>query len=336
MICGGHMMGNWSIGTIILLAVVVLTSSFIPTALAEEGTQDAIGLFNVGSELAEKGRYQDAIRIWEDIAFDLPMKYQSVVQMNMAMAYEKLDKLPEAWHHAQLAMRMAPKGDTSARDLQDNLTKRLIGPYTKVLFFIKPEDAIIYFGDKAEGQSFQSPLYWWLKPTKNLYQVHITRSGYKAQTRRFRVKRGASPYQSVKVELEKIPEGAKITEPKERGGSRILEWSLIGGGAALAATGGILGYLASSKNDDLKKKYPDGTADHLQAWENKKNYDQAYDDEVKSKLIASYALYGIGGVAAITGAVLLIVRKPEAGKKQVKISPLIIPDGSGAAFSVSW
>lgn len=305
-------------------------------ALAED-PKDAVQLFNMASELAEKGRYKDAIRIWVDIAEELPLKYQATVQMNLGLAYRQLEHMPEAWHHLNQAKRLSKGKQDDVNALLKEVETELVGIYTKVLMFTLPDGGTIYLNDKPEGTAYDSPLTWWL-PKGNL-NIFATMEGYESTTIPIVVKGGIGPYQSVKIQLKSLASGPVIDKPADRksGGSKAWKWALVGGGAATVVVGAILGGVASSKNEDLKAQYPDGQPGNLNPYEYGEAYEAAYDEDVQPKLTASYVLYGVGGAAAVAGGIFLIldvVKGDEA--TAVSIAPMTSPEGPGAAFTLTW
>lgn len=312
--------------------IIVLSSLFAGPLRAEDSK--AIQLFNMASELAEKGRFKEAIEIWQDCAADLPLKYLPVVQTNLAMAYQEMGRTAEAWHHAYQAKKHTKGSDASVAELEKGLAVELLATHTKVLVFTKPEDGQIFFGEMDIGPGYSSPLYWWFEPGK--HKLYVTHPGNKPRNIEITVKRGVSPYQSIKVDLETADAAGTVKKPADSGGGSgdILEWSLLGGGTALIIGGGVFTYLAYAKNEDLLSKYPDGAPGQLTPYENREKYDAAYDDEVVPKQIASYALFGVGIAAAVTGGVLLLLKpvKEEGKAEGVQVVPMVVPGGGGVVF----
>lgn len=110
---------------------------------------------------------------------------------------------------------------------------------------------------------------------------------------------------------------AQPPPPKDR----TLEWSLIGGGAAVTAVGAVFGVLAlsgQSELDDLK-------ADRAPLTQQNDKVDEVN----RNALIADIGI-GVGLVAAGTGLVLMLV---DGGNDQVAIAPAIGSDSAGFAMS---
>jgi len=159
---------------VLLLALSFLTA---PPARAQE--KDPIKLFNMASELAESGRMGEAIQIWVDIAEELPAKYQPVVQVNLGLAYKKFGKLPEAWHHLRLYLKISTEEDPDAIEWLAQVEASLKKTHARVAISSQPDGGLLYFGDKAEGIVYRCPLTWWLKPGK--HTVFITKAGFEGK-----------------------------------------------------------------------------------------------------------------------------------------------------------
>jgi len=141
------------------------------------------------------------------------------------------------------------------------------------------------------------------------------------------------------VERPDIPKSGKIEEIRpvetgDEGGSSWWKWAMVGGGVALVGVGGTLNGMAYTRNEDLKKKYPDGTLWNPVSPKVPALYQQEYDNDVQPMATGAWILYGVGGAAAVAGAVLLIVdAASEPGKATVV--PLVDGDvlGMSATFS---
>lgn len=121
--------------------------------------------------------------------------------------------------------------------------------------------------------------------------------------------------------------------------SRMLEWSIAGGGAALLAAGAVCAAVAWSKDGDLQDKYPANQSlpyDEFAA--NKQKYTDAYNDEVYPLGIASYALLGVGTAAAITGGVLLLIDAggDESLQSPAAVYPVLHRDAWGFGVSLEF
>ena len=115
-------------------------------------------------------------------------------------------------------------------------------------------------------------------------------------------------------------------EPAAGRGTPVLPWVLVGGGAALIATGGGMHAWAIQAADDTSKYA--NTVEGLSDDDRKKKFDQANDD-MKLRGTLAYVFYGVGGAAAVAGAVLLILDAVESDDAPVAFSPTAFPGGGG-------
>lgn len=100
----------------------------------------------------------------------------------------------------------------------------------------------------------------------------------------------------------------------------------------MGTAGAIFHGLGYSRNEELDAEYSDDEK-HPYGPDAKKEYDAAFDDEVRPKEIAAYVLYGVGGAAVLAGIITYAVRKPAKGDKQrseVNVIPMGLPGGAGA------
>lgn len=114
-------------------------------------------------------------------------------------------------------------------------------------------------------------------------------------------------------------------------------WTAMGVGVACIAGGGAMHYLAATRDAELLDTYPDGSAGKPTPGIYADRYSDGYDEEVRPKAMAAYALYGVGGAALATGATLLIIHASGRGKKEpapVTLAPSL--DGFGFAMQLGW
>jgi hypothetical protein len=124
----------------------------------------------------------------------------------------------------------------------------------------------------------------------------------------------------------------RVEEP-----SRVLEWTIAGGGAALLAAGVVCAAVAWSKDGSLQDKYPaDQSLPYDQFAANQQKYSDAYNDEVYPLGLASYALVGVGAAAAITGGVLLLLNADgeEGRENPAAVYPMLHREAWGLGVSL--
>ena len=312
--------------------------------------------FNEGVALAGQKKYEEAIAAWLDVLGELDQEYLPKAHKALGLAYKKLGRQAEAWHHLTIYLQSSGKEDTAAGAWLEEVEKELAKGHVKVTINCQPAGASLIIDPAPAGPrpSYACPLTWWFLPGK--HRVHAELVGFKAQSEDVDVReRGDTGNRQIvlaKIESERPipmpgeigpdvtidPGGiAKPAEPKAQP-SRALEWVLIGSGLALGITGGVLQGVAYGDNEDLYAKYAD-TTDFPDGEEGKRQYDAAYQDEVRPREISAYVLYGVGGAAVATGAILWLVRRPgnrTEEKTPLSLVPLSLPGGGGAVMTLEW
>ncbi|MBM4354171.1 MAG: hypothetical protein FJ109_10310 [Deltaproteobacteria bacterium] len=160
----GATSGNRGIG--LLHALLAATVMLFPGRFAAAQDKDPIALFNEASDLADKGLFEEAVAIWLMVADAIPEKYRPVVQVNLGLAYKKLGKLPQAWHHLNRYLEVKPDDAEAAAWLQGvvaDLRK------THVLCHVRcqPADARLFVQGESKD-AYRCPLDWWFEPGKRL------------------------------------------------------------------------------------------------------------------------------------------------------------------------
>lgn len=117
--------------------------------------------------------------------------------------------------------------------------------------------------------------------------------------------------------------GSVTTAPPAKR-SRTLEWALIGGGAAVVATGAIFGVLALQANSDFDDLQASG-ADRM-TLEDKQS-------DAQNNALAADVLIGVGAVSIIAGTIMYLTTGDDDA---VAVAPAVGPDFGGVAFSGSF
>jgi len=318
--------------------------------------KDPAALLQQGADLAREERLEEAVGVWLSVLDDLTGDDLATAHKYLGVAYKRLELWPEAWHHLTVYLATSGRADPDAGAMLQVVEERLREGHVKVAFACDPPGLILTIPASRPGfphpsaiHNPQSAFVWWLVVGK--HTVRAEAEGFVAQDVQVDVReRGDSGQREIRLVAETRPEvpheGGKPAEegsetlavvaPVERsGGSRTLEWVLLGSGLALGATGGILHGIGYSRNETLHDDYLGGTGANPQA-----SYDDAYADEVRPKEISAYVLYGVGGAAVLTSVILWAVRDPgardaEAGTA-VEVLPIGLPGGGGAMMSLEW
>jgi hypothetical protein len=114
--------------------------------------------------------------------------------------------------------------------------------------------------------------------------------------------------------------------PGGGGGLGVAGWALVGGGVAIAAAGGGMHAWALQAADDTSKYAPPIAG--LDDAERERRFDRANED-MKLRGTLAYVFYGVGGAAAVTGAVLLILDAGQGEPSGVAILPGAVDGAAG-------
>lgn len=128
--------------------------------------------FNRGLELAQQGKTQEAIEIWQDVLNDVEDRYRPSVHRALGLAHQSLGQLPEAAYHLRsfLAGRL-PGEEESVRASLLDVEDKLRIEHRSITVACDPASATIHFGKSAQGPGYPCPLSWWLKPGRHFVFV---------------------------------------------------------------------------------------------------------------------------------------------------------------------
>lgn len=323
----------------VLRSVVVTITAVFVVGLggfhaSAQGKKNPVDVFNEASDLAAKGEVDKAIRMWLDVANELPLKHRPRVHFALGLSFAALKKYPEAWHHLAVHIALAEAPQSEALALFKESQAELEKGHTKVRITCDPQSLRVHLGAGPVGVSYDCPLTWWYVP--GAYTVKARGPGGLAAEKKFTVKKGA-PTAVVAVKAVVPVRPVRPVDPpifvgeEEEKKTNWWGWGLVAGGLVSMAGGGVFHYLAYAKNEQL---YDDYKADDLYDEKFDDKYGPAYDDEVWPKLFASYVLYGMGGAAVAAGVVMLVVEGEKPRPGAALFSPVLTPEGAG--FSCGW
>lgn len=202
--------------------------------------------------------------------------------------------------------------------------------------------AVVYVSGKEAGE-----IPFKARVRAGKYQVKVVRKGLPPWEEVVEVLAGRTVTREPKFKRPKVlpvkkppvDEPGTVVRPPAAGG-QWWKWTLLGGGVAMVAVGAALHGMANQENEDLRKKYPDGTPELPVSVENQQNYNSEYDSSIYPKAVAGYVMYGVGAAAATAGLVTLVIDMISApAEKEVmttRIHPLALPEGGGFSLGVTF
>ncbi len=151
---------------------------------------------------------------------------------------------------------------------------------------------------------------------------------------------GASKKDVYKALIRVFPELGLTSNDEEEsvsqsGEGEWLGWVLMGTGVAVAGTGVYLWFGTLDKQKELECGYGNLTdCDGIRIRDPESKDFIADQDAVDSRILASYVLYGVGGVAFAYG--LYRVLTQEESTAGLSVAPLISPEGAGLQFHTTF
>lgn len=326
--------------------VIGLISTFLmaPGVLRAQ-QEDPVQTLRRGADLAREERFEEALGLWLTVVDRLDGENLILAHRYLGIAYMQLGMLPESWYYLTRYLGSSGREDVQAGGWLQGVEAKLKQTHVKVSFSCEPQHALLRLPPSLPTSlpvQQACPLSWWFKPGK--YMVHAQMDKFEAQDvdvdvraqgdsggREIRLMALAAVVDPGKADGQ---DGAHPSLVEESTGlvDRTPEWVLLGGGAAAIATGGILQWLAYSHNEELYKDLKAATDSGAQS-----RYDKSYDSDVWPKELSAYILYGVGGAALITSAVLWMMRDPDSTESPgVTMDLFPVPGGGYGGVSVVW
>lgn len=288
-----------------LLAALSLSSR----AAAAQGSQaetaanraelllEAQRLVNAASERYRNGAYEqalEALRAAEPLAEQAGDPSLPSIRFNIARCLEQLDRPKEALaaYERYDALPDAPHRKEKAFSAMRALERRV---FAQLFVSCAPVGAAVEVPGLSSGTH---PCPWQVpRAEPGKYEVKVSAPGHADETRSVTLEAGKSTNVQVAL-LPNTPSGSseELSVATEAEGKGLSPWPFVAFGSAAALVGGGVAFTVLASDDrDTAESQPPGSA---------------RDDAVSSfetNRAVSYALYGVGGAAAITGLVLLFL-----------------------------
>ena len=267
------------------------------------------------------------------------------MHVNLAVAYKGLERLPEAWYHLDAyLMKTTKERDPAVEKERDGVEKALVKTHIPLRFSCDAPGTTLSIDGSVDNR-YPCPLRWWFKRGTEGTVTASAPGHVQGETpiraheldRDRRIVVTLKPAKKPNVPIKEDQGTGGVSKPAERPSRRARHWSRFGGGMALVATGAILQVVASNKDQQLRKDYPGDVTDWTEWQANRKGYQDGFNKDVKPLAYSAYAMYGIGGAAAVTGLVFLIAywSKP-AAPATARVRPLMAPDVLGVTLDLDF
>lgn len=288
--------------------------------------QEARGLFEVGNARLEEGLFLQALESYQQA---LGQWNHPAIHYNMALASMSLDKPLEGHAHLTEAMRYGPEPLGSEK--YEN-ARRYLALVEKQLARVEVSCDVPGASVSLDGQFlFVGPHRVEKLVRPGTYHVAATKDGYEPTD----LRQTLMPGETTPVELKLYTE-MELTRYKSRWPVWI-PWTVLGAGAAVAAGGGLLhlGVLGSYDTFDRGVEACGGCMPAPEL-----SNARLHGDLLRTAALGAYA---VGGAALATGAVLLVLNKPQAyrinpdqGGQSLSVAPLLGNGLGGASMSLRF
>ena len=276
----------------------------------------ALDLYNAANLLFEDGAYPKALELYEEALakWDHPK-----IHFNAAVCLKKMDRRVDAYEQLLAAMKYgeAPYSKevwAQAQALQTALETQVAALEIKS----KQQGAQISLDGKVILDKPGAAQLHVLANTP--HQIVAAKPHFETQTRSITLEPGQET--TLVIELRLMPTPKQLT----RRWSRWQPWAVLGGGAAIAAAGGVFAWRAGKQYDE----YDRGVAASWQADMTMAPMPPAYAVEAKTRgdrdRVLAYSGLAAGGVIAAAGIAMVLLNQghlvavPAVGKESAGVS----------------
>jgi tetratricopeptide (TPR) repeat protein len=276
----------------------------------------ALDLYNAANQLFEDGAYPKALEMYDEALakWDHPK-----IHYNAAVCLKKMDRLVDAYEQLLAAMKYGAAPYTKdvwaqAQALQTELEQKVAALEVKS----RQQGAQISIDGKVILDKPGAAQLHVLANTP--HQIVAAKPHYETQTRSITLEPGQET--TLVIELELRPAPKQLT----RRWDKWLPWTVLGGGAAIAAAGGVFAWRASKQYGE----YDRGVAASWQADMTMPPMPPAYASAAKTRgdrdRVLAYSGIAAGGVIAAAGITMVLLNQghliavPVMGKESAGVS----------------
>jgi hypothetical protein len=302
---------------IVCFSILLGSSSARAEEVSAENTAAARDLAREGIRLAQEGKCNEAL---DPLTRAEALFHAPTILTWLGQCQIEIGRLVEGTENLNRVVREktapeAPDAYLQAKKRAAVLIETTLPKIAKLTIVIEPKDA----GDliiSVNGRTISSALIGAPRPSDPGKQlVSVSAPGYQEAVQEIELNPGAietltltlTPTQGSVATTETAGSPKEASAPKEPKGATWVGWTLVGGGGALAIAGGLTGYFAISKKNDLdcptEASCPESESDTLKS--------------ARLNATLSTIFVGVGAAAITTGVVLLITGQPKVPSAEV-------------------
>jgi hypothetical protein len=342
-----------------IVTTLLLLAALLPPVGAAAADEDPGAMANEAMKLYEDPATRpQALALYHTALGRAAGRVRIEILKNLGKAYGAMNADAEAFPYLHFAFLSEGGTDLEIREALEFARKKLSGEHVQVRVETDPTRSVVTFPGAGGPHRFRTPATWWFRP--GTYSIRVTHDGYHAKEETLVVDAGKAPTIKVVLAAKEIAQPVKDpgvkspvggpTAPKTDGPSSpavrkipAWKWALLGSGLTLAAGGGATWMVGWNRGNGLNDEFS-GRVAPGQAASRRAEYDQRWEDEVTPFQLTSYALWGVGGAAAITGLVLILTDGPAPARPQpesgpaagLQVLPAVWGGGGGLLFGLPF
>ena len=330
-----------------MVAICALLAS--PAARAQDQAQDqaaARALFEDGRRLLKKGQYEEACRTLEAAS---KLYASPGILLNLGDCFEKVGRTASAWTEFGEAVAVAARARRNDQVAEAKRRQAAIEPtLTRLTIRVSSEATGLAI---TRDQTDLASAAWGeaIPVDPGTHEIRAEAPGHEPWSTSVVA---SSPGQTVSVDVPALtvspapppPPSAREREgtatgtvaaafvetPPARPRSRTLDWALVGGGVVVGVAGGVLWDVEASRTQTLPRTASAKDFDSVRS-----TYDTA-----RALYYAGIAGVAVGGVAAITGVLLMTAghggARAASTVGSIHASPWAARSGGGLELTGGW
>lgn len=312
---------------LVVLLLVLLTAT---PALAEEPEwyrgvdkakqKEATELFRQGNTLFEQNEYARAIELYRKAVaiWDHPG-----IHFNLAVSLVNIDRVVEAYHQLDAAMKFGAAGLETPQRFKEALTyKKLLEGRLAIFLVDAPQDGITL---TLDGKKIDKGKKHIVMP--GAHALVATKPGYATITKTLTMLGG-----NIVERIEFTP-AQRLTEIKRRYRTWV-PWTLVITGGIVGLAGGGAITLARSHESDFERQFGAECPNGCVFEDPTKNVDWELRDRARLEHKIGLVMAGVGGAVALTGLVMVALNQPRI--IEVPITLGVTPTGATATFTARF